>query len=60
MDIYWLRNILFKFIIQMFFLLKRFHFIDLPFKQRPNKPQKIRIGFFVKGHKVDQGSEEKG
>ena len=36
----WLRNILFRFIIQVFFLLKK-------------------VLFFVKGQKVDEGSEEK-
>ena len=57
MDIYWLRNILLRFIIQVLFLLKKvlssiFIFI-LPFKHWPNKPQKgFALDFFVKGHKV--------
>ena len=31
MEMYWLRNILFRFIIQVFFLLKKVYFLDLSF-----------------------------
>ena len=54
--IYWLRNILFRFIIQVFFLLKKVLFSRSIFqaltKQATNG---ICTGFLVK-----EGSEEKG
>ena len=59
MDIHLLRNILFRFIIQVFFLSKKVIFSIATFQALTKQTTKgICIVFLVKGHKVDQGSEE--